>query len=603
MALNGKAAQRSGWQRPAERHALGHATAWVDLLATTQNARWQPPSRRESANQTAGAAGECNPNAGGNTPANRLAVKRPNLAEPEQHGMRGAVSNQILNAQVHALGTQAAAADRRAAELESELAALRDTLVRRENENASLQTSLDLVVGENAQLSRRLAENDAAAAQAAAQLELAKTSLAEAEAKSNKLTVNVLEAHEKRRAEINAANCRLQLISSRAAAAEALLAQARQGLVARAEEKNIVLTENLRLSRSLAESDIAVDTAWSQVEKAKTAMTETKAVRDNLAAALSAASERYQTEIGAFTICLEAMSARTLAAENQLAEARQNLAARAQENTLIVDESSRLSRRLAENDSAVEKAWSHAIELRAALTALEGERNNLISALSDENEKRQTEANVLTTRLEALSTRATASEGLLSEARQSLVKREEESAAILRDNERLSHRVAESDAAVDKSRLRIEQLSGLLMSAESERDQLAAALHATEEKRQREAETLNSNIEDLSQRAAAAEAAFAEARQNLLDKVEQLEKSLQVKTSQIQQLEDARARLIEGANALLKTLRARKVSLAHAEERVKLLAEREQSLLKMALRADGTPLHALQLKCLKEHSI
>jgi chromosome segregation ATPase len=228
------------------------------------------------------------------------------------------------------------------------------------------------------------------------------------------------------------------------------------------------------------------------------------------------------------------------------------------------------------------------VELRAALTALEGERNNLISALSDENEKRQTDANVLTTRLEALSTRATASEGLLSEARQSLVKREEESAAILRDNERLSRCVAEGDAAVDKSRSRIEQLSGLLMSAESERDELAATLHIADEKRQRETETLNSNIADVSRRAAAAEAAFAEARQNLLDKVEQLEKSLQAKTGQIQQLEDARARLIEGANALLKTFKARKVSLAHAQERVKLLAEREQSLLKIALRADGT---------------
>ena len=68
------------------------------------------------------------------------------------------------------------------------------------------------------------------------------------------------------------------------------------------------------------------------------------------------------------------------------------------------------------------------------------------------------------------------------------------------------------------------------MSAESERDELAAAWHTADEKRQRETETLNSNIEDLSQRAAAAEAAFAEARQNLLDKVEQLEKSLQAKT-------------------------------------------------------------------------
>ena len=118
-------------------------------------------------------------------------------------------------------------------------------------------------------------------------------------------------------------------------------------------------------------------------------MTETKAVRDNLAAALSAASEKYQAETSALTIRLEAMSARALAAENQLAEARQGLAARAQENTLIVDEIARLSRRLARNNSAVEKAWSHAVELRAALNALEEERNKLISALSDESEKRQ----------------------------------------------------------------------------------------------------------------------------------------------------------------------------------------------------------------------
>ena len=126
------------------------------------------------------------------------------------------------------------------------------------------------------------------------------------------------------------------------------------------------------------------------------------------------------------------------------------------------------------------------------------------------------------------------------------------------------------------------------MSAEFERDELAAAWHTADEKHQRETETLNGNIENLSQRAAAAEAAFAEARQNLLDKVEQLEKSLQLKRSQIEQLEEARTRLIEGANALLKTFRARKVSLAHAEERVKLLAAREQSLLKIALGADGT---------------
>ena len=96
MALNGKAAQRSGWQRQAERLALSHTTGWVGSLATAQIARRQPPSRPEPANQTAGAAAECTPDAGANMPANKLAVKDQNLAEGEQQGMRGAVSNRIL---------------------------------------------------------------------------------------------------------------------------------------------------------------------------------------------------------------------------------------------------------------------------------------------------------------------------------------------------------------------------------------------------------------------------------------------------------------------------------------------------------------------------
>jgi chromosome segregation ATPase len=107
----------------------------------------------------------------------------------------------LLNGRRETLAARAArcaTADKRVAELESELNSLRERLVRREDENHLLQTSLDLLADANRLLSSRLTESDARVDDALSQLGQMKTSLAVAEADRNKLELQVNELERSR---------------------------------------------------------------------------------------------------------------------------------------------------------------------------------------------------------------------------------------------------------------------------------------------------------------------------------------------------------------------------------------------------------------------
>lgn len=437
-----------------------------------------------------------------------------------------------------------------------------------------------MLVIENSHLSGRLAEADAALARLQSQLGLVNASYAKAQAERDRLAV-VVAANEIDRADANALKADLEAASSRAVAAETLLAEASQDLIARVEENALILDENLRLSGCLARSDTAIDAARSQVEELRTALTVAGAERDKLVAELDAANQRHLTEANAMAIRVETMATRAVAAEKQLAEARQSLAARAEENNLIVGESARLFQRLAESDAAVDAAWSRLAELKAELAAAQAERAKLAAQLKDVDEQRQTEINALDARFEAVAARAGASEKLLAEAQQNLAAQVEENARILGETSRLSDCVAKSDKAVDQALAQIEQMSTTLVAALSERDKLAAQLRDAHNRRRTEIDVLNSRIEEMSERAVAAERTFAETKQSLVDKLEHLENSLQMGAARIQELELARSQLIEGADALLNMFGTRKAALTRAEGRNKLLAARVQILVKL----------------------
>jgi hypothetical protein len=159
------------------------------------------------------------------------------LAEIEQQTAQNGPAR-ILNEHSGKGATREAAVNRKIAELESELGLAREELIFRENQNCSLQTSLDLVISENARLSRHLTESNSAVKEARSLLLQSKTALAAAEAERNKLAFAIVRANEDRETEASGLNAHLRAMSSRAVAAEKMLALARQNLLARSEAKS-----------------------------------------------------------------------------------------------------------------------------------------------------------------------------------------------------------------------------------------------------------------------------------------------------------------------------------------------------------------------------
>ncbi len=234
MAQTVKKAQRDGWRHQAEHLALSHTAVATVTLAAADQAR-----RRRSSQDAECEQGEIDP-------ASELAPPATKYAELEQQVTRESAIAWTLTDRRETLAARAArvsSADKRVAELETELGAAREALALKENENHSLQTSLDLIAGDNSRLSSYLTERDVVLDEAQSQLKQIKTTLAAAEAEREKLATAVEEANERRQVEFNTLSSRLGTMSARAVTAEKLFVETRQSLLACSAEKSTVERE------------------------------------------------------------------------------------------------------------------------------------------------------------------------------------------------------------------------------------------------------------------------------------------------------------------------------------------------------------------------
>jgi hypothetical protein len=519
-------------------------------MAAAKHARRRPAPRRGTSHvRTLGAESEPRPETGKTEPANESEPTHAGPAPLQRlHVARDSGAGPRPKEHRETLTTEVAAADKRIAKLEGELASARQRLVVRENENRSLQTSLDLMIDEKSRLSHRLMESDAARSALSA---AAKTRLAELEVE---------------------------------------LGLAREGPSLQAIEDHLLQTslssmakENERLSCRLAQGDLAAEKAASHLKKLKAALTATEAERNRLAAAVKKGEERRQTETHVLNARLEATSSHAVATEKQLAEMRQRM--------LTCTE-----------------------QMRTVLITVEAERNQLAAAVDDANQRLHGETRALNARLEAMSARAVAAEKLLAEVQQRSLARTEQLATALVTAEAQRNQLA---AAVDeanqrregethalKARLeatsaravaadkllaevrqsllpRTEQLEMVLVTVEAERNKLAVAFHEAREKYRTETHTLNARVEAISLRAMAAEKLLVEVRRSLLTCTEE-------RRSAERDVADA-AVASHGADEkldlLLKGFKTRDMALTHAEERIKSLAERIAQLETEAGRA------------------
>jgi crescentin len=105
-----------------------------------------------------------------------------------------------------------------------------------EKEKDSLQSALDQTLTQSSRTSRRLAEIENALSEARARLQQMEHNLAAVEDERKKLSAALDEANERRQSEVYALTLKLDAMRSRSTAAEKLLAEMRQSLVARTEE-------------------------------------------------------------------------------------------------------------------------------------------------------------------------------------------------------------------------------------------------------------------------------------------------------------------------------------------------------------------------------
>jgi crescentin len=194
--------------------------------------------------------------------ASELESARAKLSELESQLARETDSVSMLADHKRSLTDRAATANRQIIEMEATIASMEEKLVLVSDENRLLQASVKQVVGENSSLSRRLAESAASLQKVRLEIKQTKSALNVAQAEYAKLTAVADEANDRHQVATRTVNVRLEAASSRTIAAEKLLAELRQNLLARAEEVSA-------LQGKLSEVTIARDSTDKMIEMLK----------------------------------------------------------------------------------------------------------------------------------------------------------------------------------------------------------------------------------------------------------------------------------------------------------------------------------------------
>ena len=231
--------------------------------------------------------------------------------------------------------------------------------------------------------------------------------------------------------------------------------------------------------------------------RAKTDGSEKRVTRETATAWIANARKEILTERAAQ---VAATDKRIVELESKLRSARERLVLRENANRslqstldLMGSENRRLSVRLTESEATIDRAFAQVVQVKRALsvaqdernksvaagdearfqlakmetvrTALQVELNRLTNAVSQSNEKRQIEINMLNARLEAMSSRAGTAEKLLADALQSL-------RALTGGSCSIDRKFADANATRHEAVSKLELLQNLLQEKERQVQEL-----------------------------------------------------------------------------------------------------------------------------------
>jgi crescentin len=165
-----------------------------------------------------------------------IAARRAQIAELEQRLAQETGETRSLREENRRLDERLSATDKRIIALESDLNAARQRLMMAEDEKRAQQTSLNKASSDAARLSRKLAETEASLNATQGRLRHVEANFIEVNTERSRLVSALDEANEHHEREITSQHMRFDTLQARATATENLLGEAREHLLARAED-------------------------------------------------------------------------------------------------------------------------------------------------------------------------------------------------------------------------------------------------------------------------------------------------------------------------------------------------------------------------------
>jgi crescentin len=263
-----------------------------------------------------------------------VAARRAQIGELESRLAQEGGDNKVLRGENQRLDDRLVAAEKRIVVLESDLSSTRQRLLVTEDEKRALQASLDKSITDAARLARKLAETETSLTTVNGRLRNVEANFAELTTERGRLANALEETKERREHERNSQRIRLDALQARVGATEKLLGEAREHLLAKADEIR-------DYDRRIGEMALARDTVQAQVaeltadklrrESEYEELCQTHTTLKERSSALARAFNAKDVELTRSGEAVNALTQRIVALENEM-KARQQTAEKALED-------------------------------------------------------------------------------------------------------------------------------------------------------------------------------------------------------------------------------------------------------------------------------
>jgi chromosome segregation ATPase len=260
-----------------------------------------------------------------------IAARRAQIVDLEARLAQETGEGKALREENRRLDERFSAADKRVMALESELNGARQRLLMLEDEKRAQQISLDKISAEAARTSRKLAETEASLTATQGRLRHVEGTVADMTTERTRLAGALDEANERHEHELTTQRMRFDALQARASASEKLLGEAREHLLARADEIRIYdrRAGELALERDALQARVADleaeriqrESQFKEVDQARATLIERSTALARAFTAKEAALTRAEDTIAALNEQIAALEA-ARATEKQATDQR-----------------------------------------------------------------------------------------------------------------------------------------------------------------------------------------------------------------------------------------------------------------------------------------